>query len=93
MSVIIGIIVRYSTRQPFYSIKSSMSVSESTIEVALKALVSEFPSPDFANNKLGCPRKIVQIDETMLNFRCKSHLGRSLLNRTDSLCILKFEKK
>ncbi|KCZ75589.1 hypothetical protein H311_03431, partial [Anncaliia algerae PRA109] len=93
LCAIIRIIVRYLIRKPLYSIKNSMSVSESTIERALKALASKIPSPDFANNKLGGPSKIVQIDETMLNFKCKSHRGRSPLNRTDSLCIVEFENK
>ncbi|MGL5707435.1 MAG: transposase [Aeromonas sp.] len=46
------------------------------------------PSPDFGINKLGGPGKVVQIDETMLNFKCKSHRGRSPKNRTDALCIV-----
>ncbi|KCZ79109.1 hypothetical protein H312_03508, partial [Anncaliia algerae PRA339] len=31
---------------------------------------------------------IVQIDETMLNYKCKSHRGRSPQNKTDALCIV-----
>ncbi|MGL5706893.1 MAG: transposase, partial [Aeromonas sp.] len=46
------------------------------------------PIPDFSNNKLGGPGRIVQIDETMLNFKCKSHRGRSPNNRTDALCVV-----
>jgi hypothetical protein len=33
---------------------------------------------DFKNNKLGNGGKLVQVDETMLNYKCKSHRGRSL---------------
>lgn len=29
----------------------------------------------------------MQIDETMLNYKCKSHRGRSSTNKTDALCI------
>ncbi|KCZ77920.1 hypothetical protein H311_01063, partial [Anncaliia algerae PRA109] len=34
------------------------------------------------------PGSIVQIDETMMNFKCKSHRGRSTLNKTDALVII-----
>lgn len=46
------------------------------------------PAPNFVNNKLGGFGKIVQIDETMLNYKCKSHRGRSSENKTDALCIV-----
>jgi hypothetical protein len=45
-------------------------------------------APDYVDNKLGGPGCIVQIDETMLNYKCKSHRGRSPLNKTDSLEIV-----
>lgn len=51
------------------------------------------PSPDFTENKLGGPGRIVQIDETMLNYKCKSHRGRSPSNRTDSLCMVEFTER
>ena len=34
---------------------------------------------------MGGPGKIVQIDETMLNYKAKSHRGRSPSNKTDSV--------
>ncbi|KCZ78227.1 hypothetical protein H311_00749, partial [Anncaliia algerae PRA109] len=70
-----------------------MSVGERTIERVIKALFAKIASPDFSSNKLGIPRKIVQINETMLNYKCKSHSLRSPSNKTDSLCILEFENK
>ena len=51
------------------------------------------PESDFNNDKLGGPNKIIQIDETMLNYKCKSHRGRSPTNRTDALCIIEFENE
>ncbi|KCZ81974.1 hypothetical protein H312_00617, partial [Anncaliia algerae PRA339] len=36
----------------------------------------------------GGPGFIVQIDETMLNYKCKSHRGRSPGNITDAMCIV-----
>ncbi|KCZ74977.1 hypothetical protein H311_04052, partial [Anncaliia algerae PRA109] len=36
---------------------------------------------NFSNNKLGGPGKIIQVDETMLNYKCKSHReGLHLIN-------------
>ncbi|KCZ81262.1 hypothetical protein H312_01340 [Anncaliia algerae PRA339] len=43
--------------------------------------------------RLGGFGKIVQIDETMLNFKCKSHRGRSSRNKTDAICIIEYDNK
>jgi hypothetical protein len=42
---------------------------------------------------LGGPGLIVQIDETMLNYKCKSLRGRSPENHTDALCIVEVGEK
>ncbi|KCZ81096.1 hypothetical protein H312_01462, partial [Anncaliia algerae PRA339] len=39
------------------------------------------------------PGSIIQIDETMMNFKCKSHRGRSTLNKTDALVIIEYQNK
>ena len=46
---------------------------------------------DQRTNKLGKPGKMVQIDETGLNFKIKSHIERAPLNKTDALCIVGVE--
>ncbi|KAM0687533.1 hypothetical protein COBT_001222 [Conglomerata obtusa] len=46
------------------------------------------PETDFSVDKLGGPGFIIILDETMLNFKCKSHRGLTANNRTDALCIL-----
>ncbi|KAM0684937.1 hypothetical protein COBT_003854, partial [Conglomerata obtusa] len=51
------------------------------------------PDVDFSASKLGGPGKIVQVDETMLNYKAKSHRGRSSFNKTDSLCIAEIDTK
>ncbi len=38
--------------------------------------------------KLGGPGTVVQIDEIMLNYKCKSHRGRSATNKTSAICIV-----
>jgi transposase-like protein len=41
--------------------------------------------------KLGGPGQVINVDETMMNYKCKSHRGRSPLNRTDALCIVELD--
>ncbi|KCZ80254.1 hypothetical protein H312_02344 [Anncaliia algerae PRA339] len=43
--------------------------------------------------KFGGVGTLIQIDETMLNFKCKSHRGRSSRNKSDALCIIEFKQK
>ncbi|KCZ79761.1 hypothetical protein H312_02844, partial [Anncaliia algerae PRA339] len=50
-------------------------------------------TPNYSINMLGGPGKTIQIDETMLNFKCKSHKGRSPLNKINALCIIEIEEK
>ncbi|KCZ78609.1 hypothetical protein H311_00362 [Anncaliia algerae PRA109] len=38
-------------------------------------------------------RTLIPIDEIMLNFKCKSHRGRSSGNKSDVLCIIEFKQK
>ncbi|KCZ80231.1 hypothetical protein H312_02381, partial [Anncaliia algerae PRA339] len=70
---IIKILIKYVSRQPRYSIKSSVDVSNSLLVKVLNKLLNLIPVTDFSANKLGSPLNIVQIDETMLNFKVKSH--------------------
>lgn len=82
------IICRYACNTQRFSINRSFDIAENTILKVINALVSKMPTPNFVDNKLGGPGFIVQIDETMLNYKCKSHRGRSPSNYTDALCIV-----
>ncbi|KAM0687620.1 hypothetical protein COBT_001137 [Conglomerata obtusa] len=55
--------------------------------------VKYISTTDFQYNKLGGLGKVVQIDETMLNYKAKSHRGRSPNNKTNSLCIEEVDLK
>ncbi|KCZ78374.1 hypothetical protein H311_00594 [Anncaliia algerae PRA109] len=55
--------------------------------------MERIPVTDFHDNKQAGPHSIVQIDETMLNYKCKSHRGRSPSNKSDSLCIVEVSNK
>ncbi|KCZ79966.1 hypothetical protein H312_02635, partial [Anncaliia algerae PRA339] len=85
---ILSILLKYSCKIQRFQIILSMDNSPKTIARIISKLVSIMPATDFSSNKLGGPGLIVQIDETMLNYKCKSHRGRSSTNKTDSLCIV-----
>ena len=85
--------MKYAARQPQYSIVKSTYVSKNTVKKILRGLVERIPAPDFSLNKLGGRDKVVQIDETMLNFKVKSHRGRAPSNITDSLCMMEYTNR
>lgn len=88
LSLVLLIIVKYCSGQQLFSIITSLDLDDLSVSKIINHLISKIPNTDFRYNKLGGPGTIIQIDETMLNFKCKSHRGRSPLNRTDSLCIV-----
>ncbi|KCZ75988.1 hypothetical protein H311_03023 [Anncaliia algerae PRA109] len=71
-----------------HQIKSCLDISCNTIEKIIKKLIQNLPQTDFSNNKLGGPVFIIQVDEAMLNYKAKSHRGRSPGNKTDAICIV-----
>ncbi|KCZ78689.1 hypothetical protein H311_00273 [Anncaliia algerae PRA109] len=87
------VIVRYSCFMQVYSIKAALNLSPRTIERIMKKLIQKIPETNFESSKLGGPKFVVEIDETMLNFKCKSHRGRSPSNKTDALCIVEVGQK
>ena len=88
LQLIMRIVAKFGTRQSVYSIKRSLDLSKNSVDKVVHRLITKMPRVDFSNNKLGGPGFVVQIDETMLNYKVKSHRGRSPTNRTDSLCIV-----
>ncbi|KAG0420909.1 hypothetical protein DMUE_6324, partial [Dictyocoela muelleri] len=88
---IFKIVIKYAVRAPLYSIKLHFNKKTRFIDKVIHKIVDIIPEVDFKNDKLGGAGRIVQIDETMLNYKCKSHRGRSPLNKTDALCIVEIE--
>ncbi|KAG0423786.1 hypothetical protein DMUE_6126, partial [Dictyocoela muelleri] len=89
---ILRILIRYLMKQPLYSIMQCFK-GGSTIRRVIEKFNDFIPEANFSENKLGGPGIIVQIDETMMNFKCKSHRGRSADNNTDALCIVEFREE
>ncbi|KCZ77222.1 hypothetical protein H311_01770 [Anncaliia algerae PRA109] len=82
-------IIKYSCRQQKYQINQSMDYAVKTIKKVIDKLVDLMLQTEFSSNKLDGPGNIVQVDETMLNFKYKSHRGRPTKNKADSPCIVK----
>ncbi|KCZ77079.1 hypothetical protein H311_01914 [Anncaliia algerae PRA109] len=88
ISFILRVLIKYLTRQQISSITLFFRRNKSLILKIIKMFKERIPETDFSSNKLGGPGAIVQIDETMLNYKCKSHRGRSSENKTDSISIV-----
>ncbi len=95
MKDIFRMIAKYLSKTPQHSIISSMrsSVSRATVQKFLGKLVKVIPETDFSTNKMGVLGKVIQADETILNFKCKSQRGRSPDNRTDALVIVEVNNR
>ncbi|KAG0419991.1 hypothetical protein DMUE_6356, partial [Dictyocoela muelleri] len=89
--LIFKIILFYSARMPRQCIINYMFLSKNTVIKIVNKIVEKIPDPNFFDDKLGGDGKIIQIDETMLNYKAKSHRGRSPANKTDALCIIEFD--
>ena len=83
----------FSCGIPMHCIIKSFELSHCTVEKVINRVKDLIPETDFSGDKFSGPGRCVQIDETMLNYKCKSHRGRSATNRTDALCIIEFSDK
>ncbi len=89
LRVLFRILLKFSRKETKKTICSSISsASNKLVERFLLALNAKIPETDFSDRKLGGPGKIVQIDETILNFKCKNYRGQSAGNRTDAISIV-----
>lgn len=91
MKTLLKVLLRYSAGQQQSLIVSTIKISNPTYKKLISKVVKLMDENNKQQLKLGGPGKVVQIDETMMNYKCKSHRGRSALNRTDALCIVEVE--
>lgn len=87
LNLIMRVVLRWCGKQPRFSIIETLAISEPTLRKILNNLILRMKNENLNLNKFGGSGCIVQIDETMLNFKCKSHRGRSTNNKTDAICI------
>jgi hypothetical protein len=69
------------------SILRLIDISKPTPIKIMKLLNEKINQENLRLQKMGGPGAIVQVEETMMNFKCKSHRGRSTGNRTDAIAI------
>jgi transposase-like protein len=85
---ILKIMLRWCAGQDQNSFVSSIQISTPTYRKLFILISEKMKISNESSRKLGGSGAIVQIDETMLNYKCKSHRGRSPENETDCLCIV-----
>lgn len=85
---ILRIISKHVSNLPRHSILCSICVSAPTLSKILKNLIKLMNKKNLLARKLGGFGTQVRIDETMLNFKCKSHRGRSTENKTDAITMV-----
>lgn len=85
-------ICRFAGKQPSYSILKTLSLSRPSLRKLKNKILDLMVIENKKLRKLGGLGKIVHVDETMLNFKCKSHRGRSPLNYTNALCIVECDE-
>jgi hypothetical protein len=85
---IVRIIIKFAIRSERFVINGGIDYDQKTVLKVINKLVEWLPIADCRDDKLGGPRFVVQIDETILNYKCKSHRGRLSSNKTDALCIV-----
>ncbi|KAG0434332.1 hypothetical protein DMUE_5224, partial [Dictyocoela muelleri] len=93
IKMVLQIILFYVARMPRSGMINYLNLVRSTILRIINKIVDRIPDPDFSSNKFGGDGKIVQVDETMLNYKIKSYRGKASTNRTDALCIIEFENE
>jgi hypothetical protein len=71
--VILRILNKYGSHQPLHSICAAMEMAEKSVLLLLQKFKACIPAISYEENKVGGPNFFVQVDETMLNYKCKSH--------------------
>lgn len=88
LKLLMKIILRYAGKQIGASILNTIDISRPTYRKLMKVINNRMKIENEKMRKLGGVGSIVQVDETMMNYKCKSHRGRSSNNMTHCLCIV-----
>lgn len=89
---IIKIFTRWCEDQQQFSILRTIAINKTTYLKVTKMIIEKIKMKTTLNHtKLGGVGQTINVDETMLNYKCKSHRGRSPGNRTDALCIVELD--
>lgn len=85
---VLKVLLRWCDGNNIQTIITTIQISFPTVRKIFDLLFEKMEVDNNNQPKLGGLGTIVQVDETMMNYKCKSHRGRSPLNRTDALCIV-----
>lgn len=88
LKTLLKTLFRYVSGQQQTSILKTIDICQPTYNKLVKKLIILMKTSNDNGRKLGGFGTEIQVDETMLNFKCKSHRGRSASNRTDAICIV-----
>ncbi len=88
LSDIVRGIIKFLLKQLAHSMILKRLNHKNKVHKTIQKLKGLVPESDSSTDKLNGIESIVQIDKTMLNYKCKSHRERSSTNRTDSLVIV-----
>ena len=87
--LVLKVLFRWCVDIQISSISKSLGISSGTVTKIIDTLVKKLIEKDESENqKLGGGNSIVQIDETMLNYSAKNHVGEPASHKTDALCIV-----
>ncbi|KAG0429451.1 hypothetical protein DMUE_5742, partial [Dictyocoela muelleri] len=87
------ILIRFSTDVHQHSFVKTLGINIRTIINVKVSFLKRIGPFGFKDNKLGGVNKEVQVYETSLNFKVKSHKGRLANNKTDAICIVELVEK
>lgn len=85
------ILLKYAARVPQHAMLEGLDVSKPTLTKIMNRLKKRMPEKSYGETKLGTGGLLVQVDETMMNYSCKSHKGRPPENYTDSISIVEID--
>lgn len=79
------IVCKYAATRIQYMIGHAIDIHRYTISKVPNKLIDRMPVTDLNHDQLGGVRTGVQIDDTILNYKCKPHCGRSPTKRTEQM--------
>ncbi|KAG0439570.1 hypothetical protein DMUE_2340 [Dictyocoela muelleri] len=88
LKTILKVIIKYCCGLSRMSILKSVELLKPCLSKILSILINEMIIDNQNLKKMDLYGSIVQIDETVLNFKSKSHRVRMPLNKTDALVIV-----
>ena len=89
--LILKILIKWSSDTQQFSAHKALSVNKVTYLKVISRIMCYIKNyQPTKTEKMGGPDTNIQVNEMMINFKCKSHRGRTTENKTDALCIIEY---